>query len=213
MNKTSTWAIIIETAAILILSFVLFKCCNTPVTPDHKVEDSIKKVSIFKDSTYKHDYGVLKNSFDSAWGKAGFWENKYRLAQSQVQGVNQKVSGLLLEIDRLQKTGNVDSLNQAISDLKASYLSLVSLMNDISNNCDSTLLAKDTALQRARNLLSLAGIQIADVTSQRDSYARDDRAKDSVINKLQAKRKANNLWAKIATAWGTVATIISIVKK
>lgn len=212
-TKTSTWVIVVETVLLVLFIFLLFKCCNVPITSDHKVEDSLARVGRIKDSIYKIRQEEKQNQLDSANSKAGYWEDQFRKADRIADKETSKAVNLLIEIDRLKKTGNIDSLNKAIEDLKSAYLSCLSLMNDISNSCDSALTSKDTAMQRAKELLSLAGQQITDLTSQRDGYARDEKAKDSIIDKLQSKRKANNLWAKIATVWGTVATFIAIFKK
>lgn len=213
MNKNaSTWIILVETLLLCLFAVLYFKTCNTPIVSDTRVEDSLRRVAKLKDSIYVVRRDSAENIIDSAIHKADYWESLYNGTKIKLDQKNRTAIALLNENNELKKSGNIDSLNKAIANTEAAYLNLLDLTNTITANCDSVLLSKDKAFQEARKLMVMADYEIQDLKSQRDAALADDHAKDSTINKMAKKSKANNLWAKIASVGLILASVIAIVK-
>lgn len=214
MNSTitSTWVIVGETIIICVLAFALFKGCNEKVIINTKTEDSLKVAAKFTDSTYLHYKDSTSKILDLTLKSVDYWKTLFNGTKSQLNSKNSEVASLLNQVDRLKRTENIDSLNKAISVLQDSYLAVLELMNNISQNCDSITAKQQDALAMAKTMLSKAEIEITNIKVQRDAALKIVDSKNSDIIKLTKQKKANNLWAKIATVWGTLATVVAIFK-
>lgn len=206
------WIAVISVAAAILFGVLYFRTCNVPITSNTKIEDSLRKVAKTKDSLYKLQSDSSYHKLDSLAKHDSATVVKYDGVKLEVVAANNRAAALQVEIDRLRNSTDVDSLQQALADVSNEYFQTVALLNALAGAADSVNLAKDQKYAQAKALLDAAGIQIADLQQQRDAALLDDHSKDSVIDKLQAQKKANSLWAKIATVGFAVMTAITLLK-
>lgn len=206
------WITVISVAAAIIFGVLYFRTCNVPITSNTKVEDSLRRVAITHDSLYKLQSDSGFHKLDSLAKHDSITVQKYNGVKQQVVAANNRAAALQAEIDRLKTSSNIDSLNQLIADVTNEWQNTLTLLNALTAACDSVDLAKDQKYAQAKALLDAAGLQIVDLRSQRDAALADDHSKDSVIDKLQAQKKANSLWAKIATVGFGIMTAITLLK-
>lgn len=211
-TKTSTWAIIIETLTICILSFLLFRSCNEKIIIDTHVEDSLRVVSKIKDSVFKIKNDSAASHIDSLSKKDSVLAEKYKVTTSQALAANRRAVELEAEVNRLRSSQSIDSLNKVINDLNDAYLAVLELYNDSVKDADSALSAKDVTVRALKDRMILINSQLDDVKRDRDAFAADDHSKDSIIIKLSKQKSANNIWAKIATIGFAISTAIAILK-